>query len=361
MDVATEPARDWIIKRYEDGDEIAILELFNSVFGLHRSLEHWRWQFKDNPYAGPFASQARLKADGSLVGTHIVMPFQLNVMGRPLLAAQTLDLVVHPDYRMQGIFESAALDCFESFKGAGVRAVVAFPNASSYPGFVRTLGWMRLLFPRTFVLRLDVEDALHGLLRLRVLAKLLNAAFRLYQRVRFRARRRLIVPRVGTGLSYARSESVPEAYERLWQSCRSQEVLSVWKDSRYFRWRYDENPDHEFSYHYLVRGGEIQALVVAVERERAITLCECVVANRDVPMGSLLIAEICLFYQARRVRTVHFMGSDAGFFAEVFAGFRSRSAFENVFVGRALADAPLQEMMARPENWNVTFGDADFV
>lgn len=48
----------WHLDRYREGDETAILELFAAVFGQSRSLAHWTWQFKRNPYAGPFVTIA---------------------------------------------------------------------------------------------------------------------------------------------------------------------------------------------------------------------------------------------------------------------------------------------------------------
>ena len=346
--------RDWTIKRYEPGDEVAILGLFNQVFGLHRSLEHWRWQFAQNPYGGPFASQARRTADGALVGTHIVMPFLLNVRGRPVLAAQTLDLVVHPDYRKQGIFESSARDCFESMAPFGVKAVVAFPNASSYPGFVRTLKWMRLVVPARYTLRLDVEQDVRLKLKVVWLAKAINRAFRAF--------RGMSLPReTTTGLHYESSATLPDAYERLWQAHATHEILSVWKDSKYFRWRYDANPDHSFTYHWLARGGDVVAFTVTTEMAGGLTLCEWIVENRSVPLARQLLSEVCRNAFQRRLRSVSFLGHDSGFFASAFAGFRGREASENVFVGRALDDPELNELMAHAEHWTTTFGDADYV
>ena len=67
----------WHLDRYREGDETAILELFAAVFGNSRSLAHWTWQFKRNPYAGPFVTIARRNADGAVVGIYSVMPMKL--------------------------------------------------------------------------------------------------------------------------------------------------------------------------------------------------------------------------------------------------------------------------------------------
>ncbi len=38
------------IRSYEEGDENQILDLWQEVFQGKRSLEHWCWKFKNNPY-----------------------------------------------------------------------------------------------------------------------------------------------------------------------------------------------------------------------------------------------------------------------------------------------------------------------
>ena len=86
--------RPWRVERYREGDEQAVLDLFRTVFGHSRSLEHWRWQFKDNPYGGPFVSLARREDDGTVVGSYSVMPVMLNVMGTAVLGCQSVDTAV---------------------------------------------------------------------------------------------------------------------------------------------------------------------------------------------------------------------------------------------------------------------------
>ena len=104
--------RTWKTRRYQPGDERDLLALFNRVFGKQRSLEHWRWQFERNPYAPPTLIVARRESDGLLAGSHVVMPIALNTAGTRVLAGHTLDLVVHEDFRRQGLFETTARECF---------------------------------------------------------------------------------------------------------------------------------------------------------------------------------------------------------------------------------------------------------
>src|SRR5439155_2421485 len=115
--------RPWRVERYREGDEQAVLDLFRTVFGHSRSLEHWRWQFKGNPYGGPFVSLARREDDGT-VGSYSVMPVMLNVMGTAVLGCQSVDTAVHPDHRGQRVFEQTASDCYAWCQSQGVQAVI---------------------------------------------------------------------------------------------------------------------------------------------------------------------------------------------------------------------------------------------
>jgi predicted N-acetyltransferase YhbS len=351
--------RSWIVEPYRPGDEHELLSLFNRVFGLNRSLQHWEWQFKRNPYGGPFISLARHRENRMLVGSHVVMPFPLNVKGNMVLGGHTLDLVVHPDYRRQGIFEGTARHCFATCVGAGAKAVVAFPNASSYPGFVRSLGWHRILFPEKFTDRLRIDRELIRMLRWKWLAAPLAEGFRLYARLRSTSRH--MSSRRPRGVELGSSPTVPDAHDRLWEVVRSQEVLSIWKDAAYFRWRYDSNPDHDFTYFWLADRERIQTLVVTVERDGVVTICELLVANRDVGLAQLLVSEVVRESNRRGMHAVSFLGYDVGMYRDVFSWFSQRVAYENVFCGQSLGDSELGQIMAIPQNWTITYGDGDFV
>ena len=361
MRETSEASRTWHVERYKPGDEHDLLRLFRTVFHRDRSLEHWKWQFADNPYLPPTISLAREASTGRVVGAHVLMPFALNVKGRPTLACHSLDLAVHPDFQRQGIFETTARDCFAWARERGAAAVVAFPNASSYPGFVRSLGWHRILFPRLYTMRLDVGNALQRALRSRLLIVVPDLLFRSMTRLKLSALSGLQRTLSGGRHRIQTYDEVPPGYDELWRACSALEVLSLWKDSKYLRWRYDSNPDYSFQYVGLLEESGLKALAVTVERQRAITICELFVHGRDAELGRLLVTELALRSLQKGMRSIDFLGWDAGLFKSVFRDFRSRVAFDNVFCGHGLSNEPLSAIMANPHNWTLTFGDADFV
>jgi len=355
------PAEEWRLERYEAGDEAGLLELFRTVFGKSRSLEHWTWQFQRNPYGGPYVTIARRARDRAVVGGYSVMPVMLNYLGRAVPACQSVDTAVHPDFRGQRIFEKTATDCYAWCAEAGLQAVVGFPNASSYPGFVRSLGWKRVVFPTAHALRLGYADVLRKMGPIGVLGAPFDVAYRLGMQLRLGGRIAALRGRAPAGNRFEVARSVPAGYEALWDRWKLQEVLSIWKDSKYFAWRYDQNPDHAFSYLYLARDGGIPALAVGVVIDGALVLCELVVGDRDVATGRLLVAEICRYALGRGLSAVRFLGHDAGLFDDVLEGFERRRSYTDVFGGRVLAPGPIGEELPHADRWTVTFGDGDFV
>ena len=350
--------RSWRVRRYRPGDEQALLALFNAEFGLQRTLEHWQWQFRDNPYGGPYIVVAEREADGMLVGSHVAMPFPLNVLGRERVGGHSLDLVVHHDFRRQGIFETTASACFEWLREAGVAAVVAFPNANSYPGFVRTLGWHRIVVPQRWTRRIGTRH-MPGGPPARAVGWLLDLPLRMASR--FDLARRTAAARAD-GTRFAVHPSVPASVDALWDGRRSQEVLSLWKDRRYLAWRYEANPDHRFEFSCLEGGDGLTAFAVTTILGSRQMLCELMVRDRSSSTAARLVSHIVARAIDDGLDSVGFLGSDYGLYDEAFAGFRSHRAHENVFCGRSLVtDDDLPVRLPVPENWTLVFGDGDFV
>jgi GNAT superfamily N-acetyltransferase len=345
--------RTWRTRRYAAGDEHDLLALFNRAFGKDRSLEHWRWQFERNPYAPPTVVVARRETDGLLVGSHVVMPIALGVSGRRVLAAHTLDLVVHEDFRRQGIFETTAKECFEWCLERGMRAVIAFPNQQSYPGFVRTLGWSRILDPTRWDTRVGVSRALGESLPARALTWLPDRLWRAFALAR------------SAGAATVRetwSDRVPDDADELWAACAPELRVTLWKDREYLAWRYDANPDHEFEYLALRDAGRLTALAVVHFASGRATVCDWIAPRAaGSASGAELVRSICRGAIRHGVDRVSFVGADDGYFGHALEGFRSRPAPESVLTGRGLEPGELDERVRNGSNWCVTYGDADYV
>ncbi len=350
------------IREYRGGDEREILALFRSVFGHERSPAYWHWKFAEGPALGPQIALARDKRDGGLAAHYALMPLRLNWMGRPLLAAQSVDTMVHPDAQGQGLFEATASQLYAELPARGIQLVYGVPNANSYPGFMRKLGWKRLGFLRSYQKRLSIAPALTRMFGSKRLAAAADVLYRGVLRARLASQRWLLRRRLGGALEFRRFDACPPAWDPLWDELRNYEVLSLWKDREYFSWRYDRHPERRFAYAALERDGMLAAVaVVELGHRRELRVCELMVRQRNPLLARLLLREIALRLAGGRAEVLSFRGLDAGFFDAAFEGFEVETDFSLVFAGRALAAPELADAFARREDWSITLGDTDLV
>ena len=102
------PASERItVRRYQPGDETAIIDLFARSFSVPRTLEHWRWKYEDDPYGREHISVA---FDGDrLVGHYAGYPVAFTLDARELIAHQIADVMTDPSARHIGRGSTAIL------------------------------------------------------------------------------------------------------------------------------------------------------------------------------------------------------------------------------------------------------------
>ncbi len=108
------------IRTYRPGDEVAINEAFNRVFGRQRTLAEWAWKF-----SAPEALKATLAAwDGSALSAHNgATPAVFQIAGRRVQALQGVDT-----------FSLAALARKREWKSAWLHVMDAFAEVASQAG-----------------------------------------------------------------------------------------------------------------------------------------------------------------------------------------------------------------------------------
>ncbi len=93
------------IRSYRKGDESGILEMFPRCFFVSRSMSHWRWKYRNNPYGRHMLCVATTE-DGKIVAHYggFPVPFRLSDEddGRMVTALQVGDSMTHPDVRGVG-------------------------------------------------------------------------------------------------------------------------------------------------------------------------------------------------------------------------------------------------------------------
>ncbi len=96
------------------------------------------WKFRDSPKGSGMVAVAR---DGKrILGLNGFMSAPFVVDGRKTIGFQSMDTIVSPQARGQGVF-SRLLNVF--YERADASLIYGFPNANSSPAFFGKLGWTR--------------------------------------------------------------------------------------------------------------------------------------------------------------------------------------------------------------------------
>jgi len=94
------PADRFAIRRYQPGDETAILELFGRSFHGTRTVDDWRWKYEQDPYGAHRISVAF--DDRTLVAHYGAYPVSYRDGARDVIAHQIGDTMTDPSIRHIG-------------------------------------------------------------------------------------------------------------------------------------------------------------------------------------------------------------------------------------------------------------------
>lgn len=135
--------KSYTVRRFATSDVASITKLLNIVFKptIPFTEEWWNWKYAKNPF-GFWGEQGDIwvaEDNGQIVGHYAVIPYKMKVDDIIVLAGQSVDTAVHPDYRRLGIFECLAQ---KVYAGACNRYafLFGFPSDMAYKGFLK-LGW----------------------------------------------------------------------------------------------------------------------------------------------------------------------------------------------------------------------------
>jgi GNAT acetyltransferase-like protein len=230
---AEAPAPRFDIGPYRPGEEASICRLFEKVFGKKKTLEHWRWEFLENP-AGTHIFLARDER-GEVVGQFASTPMRMKIGDETHTFAMMVDNMTDPDCRQglrkPGLFASVVYAYVEHFGRVEHEALgFGLPNPPAYRIGKRLLGYSHIQDPLVHVKELPAGPQ--------------------------------EPPALPEGLEITVSQSVEPDHDRLWERTRPRFPLIAIRDRRYLEWRYTRCP--VATYHFVAarRHHELRALVV---------------------------------------------------------------------------------------------------
>jgi len=337
------------IRKYQSGDELGILKLFKNIFGVCRSLDYWNWQFNKNTQGKSWIMLAEAKNE--IVAQYAMRRNNINFMGRNVIAGQSCDTMVRTDQRKKNLFTQLAQEDYANAIKEGLKVVFGFPNRASYPGFMRKLGWYKICNLKCYYYRIGLKRVL-GKKADRVVKRFL--AFP--NRIKFIVERKLL----NHDISIIVSSEITDHVQGLLEEVLNYEVLSIWKDLDYMKWRYENHPEYSYDFHIINIEGRPEGLAVCRNCGETIAICELIHRTKNVRQSVLLVRHLLKYYSNSLAQKVEFSGYDEGFFDAAFAlsGFNAYPS-DFMFAAQAFNDERLEAMLIMPNNWTISIGDTD--
>jgi GNAT superfamily N-acetyltransferase len=357
----------WTIKLYELGDEARIRKLYELVLGKEFSEERWNWQYRDNP-TGVLLIGLAEGNNGELVGQCALWPAKIKVGEKICVGAQSLDAMVHPDYRRQGIYSELATYMYRIAAEMGISIIYGFPNKNSHRLLAQRLGRVDLWdHPPIYVRILDVEP----LLAERIGQNLALALMAPLGRVALS----LLAPRAGSTLppdcQLMTTDRFDDRFDHFWETASRTFRIAVVRDKRYLNWRYIENTTDQYTVLTVERGSEIVGYIILKCETRfglKIGYVADLLTLPDEPRVSQgLISEAARFFQAEHVHLVSCLVLEHRSTIRSLKrnGFRRLPKWllpqELHLSVRSLSDHFPTAFVTDPRNWFISWGDHDVI
>ena len=128
--------------------------LMRAAFGLRVAERHFAWKYVENP-SGPAVGFEAIGSDGP-VGFYCVIPETYLVRGQRTRVHQTVDIMIHPEYRGSGLYMALARRMYEHLLAEqGGFTLLAFPNPKLLSVATKRTGWTHMhTIPLVFLPRI---------------------------------------------------------------------------------------------------------------------------------------------------------------------------------------------------------------
>lgn len=195
------------IRRYKDGDEYGIIELFNKIFGRQMTIQEWLWKYKGQGNNQVY-SFVIVDKEEKVVGHYGGIPMRMTYKGRDILGIVICDVMIHERYRGLWTLKRLHNRFIDTYLKEGISMFYGFPTEKTLLLPAEKLG----LYERVETIYEASKDVKFHNGPERFLYKLIPIDF-----------------------------DNPEI-DRLWESVKGDFSFSVIRDRNYLRWRYKRNP-----------------------------------------------------------------------------------------------------------------------
>ena len=252
------------ITRYKPDDMPGLLALSRLHYGNSDTgfADHFRWKYEQGPDGPAHIILCRdTAADRLIVGKIFCLPRQAKSGTQTMRVGLLTDILVHPDYRGQGIASRMVKALLAECRAAGLTFAYTVPNPLSHDMHTRkldtpTIGRIPLLVKPIDLRGFHPQWANIPLAE--PLLALLQAAYRASGWV---DRGQRLVR--GSTIVIREISHFGSALDRFWSRVQSKRPVMVERSAKYLQWRFGTVPRRVYRKWVAEKNGEAQGYIVA--------------------------------------------------------------------------------------------------
>jgi hypothetical protein len=333
-------SKDGIFLRpYRHGDEKAILPMFNRVFNVKRTMDHWNWKFRDNPF-GDY--KIALAVDrGQTIAAHFSaypVPFYSSFSyPREFVAFHGGDTMTDPAFRRHGLGPTSVLGrtadyFFHHFCVEGVPFMYGYNT-----GNIKKLG------ERFFGYQYMSHIPYHVLDLLRSPQKLTKAPKKFFCEYKVE-----------------KTNTINSAFNRLFERACDEYGFLVKRDSHYLKWRYVDCPDPFYQIFVVKHFGRLIGWSVFCKRGDSLIWGDAMFQRRYPESVKLLLEQVLRFHFSDVKSIIGWFSKKPAWWSDILMrlGFEVRSEPDLLTPGVTLFDDAFS-LDFFDQNFYYTLGDSD--
>lgn len=355
-----------IIRRYLFGDEKGIIELFQEVFkkpmGKTESINHWNWEYKDNPNS---RIEILLVIDNKkIVGHYAVIPVKMKIKKKIYLTSLSLDTMTHKDYRGMGIFPKLATKMYNELGNSGIYLTYGFPNEYSINGFLNKLDWFEISKIPIYIFPLNFKNIIYHFIKNKLISNLIgniwDSIFTFF-----------IKKKVKKSTNIIKIKEFDNRFNNLWDLVKKEIIIGVVRDKSYLNWRYFQKPEEKYKVFAIKSNDNLKGyIILKIEKRfnlRIGLIMDILTDPSDISYQEDLIKYAIKYFGKKKVDIISvIMFPHCSYFKFLKKkGFIKVIKFlfpEKIYFGARINNDKLNsQIIKNPRNWFLTWGDTDVV
>ena len=330
---------DLFLRPYEKGDENTILPAFREVFKAQRSIEHWHWKFRNNPYGAYKIAQAASRS-GDLAGHYSGYPVPFYAScgnGKFFLSFQIGDIMTLPGFRRLGLGRTSVLGRITEyfhykFCVDHIPFLYGFVGGSHRKFGERFLGYQYMSEIPFHVL--DIQDAMP-------------------------TRATEWIKRKFCGIRVEAVHDIGPEFDVFFQRASGSYGMLVKRDAQYLKWRYGDCPDNVHRIFALKRFGKLMGWCVFRLRDSVLVWGDALFQEQGKRQVPVLLSHVLNVFPGVQRIEAWFSGKPA-WWTEVLRqlGFKAVKEPNDLVAGVTIFD-PYFSLGSIEARLYYTMGDSD--